>query len=468
MSKKCHWPDNMKFGPGCPPRQWEVQEGECQQIQAYDMPDGAEVVIYRVENACGKDYRSPAMSACGGVMRLTSEKPSAFILSAGTYTLDVTGADNCMAVFCSPSKGGVAFLPCPPEEVDFSPIEARLDAIEAELPDDDTFPVGPIVIDATTGTGALTLNNGDTLPISLVNIPADVFAADGAVVDIAAGIFTLPLNDGSTVTGAVIAPADIDFASTTVSGNVITYLDANGAVITTTTLPADADTFLVAQSLQPDGCTLRSTLSDGTILETSLCDLVSNITETTNAEGERVLTHQPSGVSWVERSPHPAYTLGCANAHLELRKNGVAVDAVRYDRRNVLVVSATPAGSVPTANEEASPPRCWTVPAEADGQRVKITNYMSLGLSGEGATWLRPQYSTDGGATWSPISTNGVDVVVVDGSAEHQFVDEITITAFAGQVICVRDVYGQSAPNATIFSPYRQDTHFEYITCSEV
>lgn len=160
-----------------------------------------------------------------------------------------------------------------------------------------------------TAIGA-TLTDGTIIPPVDVNINL----TPGTYSPDAAGNVTIPLTDGAgdVILSGLVSPEDVDFASTEVAVNIddtvtVTYLDANGEVITTTTLPApNPDNFLQEPTLGLDGCTVSFPMSETADYTVSLCDLLSETTETANADGSTTFTHTTADGDTITWTAWPA------------------------------------------------------------------------------------------------------------------------------------------------------------------
>ena len=160
-------------------------------------------------------------------------------------------------------------------------------------------------IDAATNilTGVITLSDG-TIINDDVQL-TDITLTPGTYVPNANGIISTSLTDGTPVVfdlSSLISDPDIDFVSTTISTNAtgestVSYLDSNGDIIDTTIIPSSPDLFLADLELATDGCTLIASLSNGVEYGVEFCNLISNITETVQADGSTVYTHITNGVT---------------------------------------------------------------------------------------------------------------------------------------------------------------------------
>ena len=151
------------------------------------------------------------------------------------------------------------------------------------------------------GVATITLTDGSTFT-DTANGPVEATYTPDINGDV-----VIPLTDGGAFTlSGIVSPPDVDFASTTTtvlpSGAIrINYFDSNGDPITTSTIPSDV--LLGSLALGADGCTLEGTLDDGTVVSVSLCDLISEVTQTTNADGSITFTHSSENISWTIAPP---------------------------------------------------------------------------------------------------------------------------------------------------------------------
>lgn len=119
MTKKCTPPQHMKLGMGQGPYTTTVSD-EPLVLQAYSLPDGASISVIRVESDPSRDacwhFEGPYIDPCTGApAALSAASPSVTLMSAGTYSLEITGADPATvleqsAVFCSPMVCDTALL----------------------------------------------------------------------------------------------------------------------------------------------------------------------------------------------------------------------------------------------------------------------------------------------------------------------------------------------------------------------
>lgn len=261
MSTKCARPSNMKFGMGQAPSSVTIDDHPVQ-LHAYGLPDGVSIEIVKCEDDKINDppcygYSAPAIDPCTGEQAaLSAENPTAVLNAEGTYKMEVVGAAvedvwNTAAVFCYELSGDVSLLLKKADEAGLSPadVKALIEACIAPL---------------TERVDALE----DSVPVS-VSVDAD------------AGTASLTTADGTVLPG--------------------TYVPL--------TLPEDVH--VVAGDYAITGaCQVVLNLTDGSTANIDLCDVVSEVDQTTNPDGSVTVTHTAGGVSqaWTLPAPRPVTT----------------------------------------------------------------------------------------------------------------------------------------------------------------
>ena len=147
---------------------------------------------------------------------------------------------------------------------------------------------------AATGLAIIEMSDGTDLSTTIAAVISGSYAPN------ANGVVNVPLAGGGNLqlTGLVSDP-DIDIATFAVDGNGDGSFTVTPVLSDGSSLPAftvGVDDFLSSLNFAADGCTLVGTLDSGATVSVSMCDLVSEVSEVTNADGSITYTHSAGGV----------------------------------------------------------------------------------------------------------------------------------------------------------------------------